>query len=105
MKVKRSIEKYAPGLGAKIREARKADKRSVETLCGLAEVSRVYWYDIENEKIRDSLPELDCVDAPPQFPSRLTTLLHLCGGESSRSPLVRQSRRNTCVCHSPLLSL
>ena len=57
MKVKRSIEKYAPGLGAKIREARKADKRSVETLCGLAEVSRVYWYDIENEKIRDSLPE------------------------------------------------
>ncbi|WP_317111912.1 helix-turn-helix transcriptional regulator [Chroococcidiopsis sp. SAG 2025] len=57
MKVKRSIEKYAPGLGAKIRQARKSDKRSVETLCGLAEVSRVYWYDIENENIRDALPE------------------------------------------------
>lgn len=57
MKVKRSIERYAPGLGAKIKQAREADKRSVETLCGLAEISRVYWYDIENERIRGSLPE------------------------------------------------
>ena len=53
MKVKRSIERYAPGLGAKIKQAREADKRSVETLCGLAEISRVYW----NERIRGSLPE------------------------------------------------
>ncbi len=57
MKVKRSTEKYAPGLGERIRRARVADNRSVEMLCGLAQISRVYWYDIESEKIRGALPE------------------------------------------------
>ncbi|WP_009633772.1 helix-turn-helix domain-containing protein [Synechocystis sp. PCC 7509] len=57
MKVKRSTEKSSPGLGARIRQARVADNRSVETLCRLAQISRVYWYDIESEKIRGALPE------------------------------------------------
>lgn len=57
MKVKRSTEKYTPGLGERIKRARVADNRSVEMLCGLARISRVYWYDIESEKIRGALPE------------------------------------------------
>lgn len=57
MKVKRSIEREVPGLGKRIRQARKADGRSLEALCGAAGLSRVYWNDIENEKIRGALPE------------------------------------------------
>ncbi|MCC5624101.1 helix-turn-helix transcriptional regulator [Nostoc sp. CHAB 5715] len=45
------------GLGGKIRQARKADGRSVEVLAGEAEISRSYWHDIEAERIRDALPE------------------------------------------------
>ncbi len=57
MRVKRSLEKDVPGLGAKIKQAREADSRSLETISSLAQMSRVYWYDIEAEKIRGALPE------------------------------------------------
>lgn len=57
VKVRRSIDVEVEGLGAKIQKARKADGRPVEVLAGAAGMSRVHWYDIESEKIRDSLPE------------------------------------------------
>lgn len=57
VKVRRSINVEAKGLGEKIKEARKADGRSVEVLAGEAEMSRAYWHDIEGERIRDALPE------------------------------------------------
>ena len=57
MRVRRNIEKDSPGLGARIRQAREADSRSLEAICAAAEMSRVYWYDIEAEKIRGALPE------------------------------------------------
>jgi transcriptional regulator with XRE-family HTH domain len=57
MKVRRTIEKEAPGLGQRIKKAREADKRSLEAICAEAGLSRVYWYDIEKENVRDSLPE------------------------------------------------
>lgn len=57
MKVKRTVEKEIPGLGKRIKQAREADKRSLEVICAEVGISRVYWYDIEAEKVRDSLPE------------------------------------------------
>lgn len=57
MKVTRILVADAPGLGARIRKARIEDGRSVEAICAEAQVSRVYWYDIESEKLRSSLPE------------------------------------------------
>lgn len=57
MKVKRCIEIEVKNLGEKIKKARKASDRSLESLASEAGISRVYWYDIENEKVRDSLPE------------------------------------------------
>jgi ribosome-binding protein aMBF1 (putative translation factor) len=57
VKVRRYVEIKVEGLGAKIRQARKADGRSVEVLAGEAQISRAYWHDIEAERIRDTLPE------------------------------------------------
>ncbi|BDA75986.1 transcriptional regulator (plasmid) [Calothrix sp. PCC 7716] len=57
MKVRRTIDKQTPGLGQRIREARVADGRPLEVICALAELSRVHWYDIEAEKVRNALPE------------------------------------------------
>ncbi|MEH2177415.1 helix-turn-helix domain-containing protein [Nostoc sp.] len=57
MKIRRYTDIEVEGLGAKIRQARKADGRSVEILAGEAEMSRSYWHDIEAERIRDALPE------------------------------------------------
>jgi transcriptional regulator with XRE-family HTH domain len=56
MKVRRTIDKEVPHLGQKIRQAREASGRSVESLIKEAGISRVYWYDIENENVR-ALPE------------------------------------------------
>jgi transcriptional regulator with XRE-family HTH domain len=57
MKVKKVevIEVEAPGLGAKIKEAREADPRSVAALCREAGISRNYWYQLEAEAIQGSL--------------------------------------------------
>lgn len=57
VKVRRSVDFEATGLGKKIQEARKADGRSLEALSAEAGISRVYWYDIEAERVRDALPE------------------------------------------------
>ncbi|BAZ18645.1 transcriptional regulator (plasmid) [Calothrix sp. NIES-4071] len=57
MKVRRTIDKETPGLGQRIREARVADGRPLEVICALAGLSRVHWYDIESEKVRNALPE------------------------------------------------
>lgn len=57
VKVRRQIDIEIEGLGAKIQAARKASGRSLESLSAEAGISRVYWYDIEAERIRDSLPE------------------------------------------------
>lgn len=57
MKVRRTTDKEAPGLGRRIKKAREASERSLESICKEAGMSRVYWYDIENEKVRQALPE------------------------------------------------
>ncbi|MBD2771170.1 helix-turn-helix transcriptional regulator [Iningainema sp. BLCCT55] len=57
MKIRRYTDVAVEGLGAKIRQVRKADGRSVEVLAGKAGISRAYWHDIEAERIRDALPE------------------------------------------------
>ena len=57
VKVKRTIEIEVEGLGEKIQKARKASGKTVEYLAQKAGISRPYWYDVENEKIRDGLPE------------------------------------------------
>jgi transcriptional regulator with XRE-family HTH domain len=57
MIVRRTIDREVLGLGQKIKRAREADGRSLEAICGEVGISRVYWYDIEGEKVRGSLPE------------------------------------------------
>lgn len=57
VKVRRSIDLEIEGLGERIREARKSTGRTIESLAGEAGISRVHWYDIERERVRDSLPE------------------------------------------------
>ncbi|MBC1220966.1 helix-turn-helix transcriptional regulator [Nostoc sp. UCD121] len=57
MKIRRYTDIEISGLGGKIKQARKADGRSVEVLAGEADISRSYWHDIEAERIRDALPE------------------------------------------------
>lgn len=57
VKVKRTVIKEVEKLGDRIREARKQSGKTLEWLASTAGISRVYWYDIENEKLRDSLPE------------------------------------------------
>lgn len=57
MKVRRFKDLEVSGLGARIEDARKKSGQSVSHLAKAAKISRVYWYDIESEKIRDALPE------------------------------------------------
>jgi transcriptional regulator with XRE-family HTH domain len=57
VKIRRCIDKEIEGLGDRIRQARKESGETIELLAGKAGISRVYWYDIEKERIRDSLPE------------------------------------------------
>ncbi|NMF66922.1 transcriptional regulator (plasmid) [Brasilonema octagenarum UFV-E1] len=57
MKVRRTVDKEVPGLGQRIKEAREADERSLEVICAEIGISRVYWYDIEAERVRNALPE------------------------------------------------
>lgn len=53
VKMVRTIE--VPGLGDRIREARKESGQSVDRLCDQVGVSRTYWYDIENGALKGSL--------------------------------------------------
>jgi len=57
VKVRRNVDVEIQGLGAKIQQARKASGRTLEALAAEAGISRVYWYDIEAERIREALPE------------------------------------------------
>lgn len=57
VKIRRYVDVEANGIGAKIKQARKASGRSVEVLAGEAGISRAYWHDVEAERIRDALPE------------------------------------------------
>ena len=43
------------GLGGVIKKARINSSKTVEQLCDEVGVSRTYWYDIENERIRGAL--------------------------------------------------
>lgn len=47
MKVVHKIEIEVPDLGSKIRSARKASSKSMAQLCGEADVTSSYWYQIE----------------------------------------------------------
>lgn len=57
MKIKRAIEVEVEGLGEKIKRARKASNRTATSLAAEAKISRGYWYEIEKEQIKESLPE------------------------------------------------
>ncbi|BAY41301.1 XRE family transcriptional regulator (plasmid) [Nostoc sp. NIES-2111] len=54
MKVTKTISIDVPGLGAKIKEAREADSRSLKAICKAVGMSQMNWYRIEEEK--QSLP-------------------------------------------------
>ncbi|MBD2471539.1 helix-turn-helix domain-containing protein [Nostoc sp. FACHB-145] len=56
MQIERPLRIDVPGLGEKIRQARKADERSLTKLAALADMSVQNWYAIENEDIK-VLPE------------------------------------------------
>ncbi|MEM6434500.1 MAG: helix-turn-helix transcriptional regulator [Cyanobacteria bacterium P01_D01_bin.115] len=55
VKVYRTIEVDAPGLGELIKEARKNDERTLGKISAAAGMSSQNWYRIEEE--RQSLPE------------------------------------------------
>jgi GIY-YIG catalytic domain len=57
IKIRRYTDIEVEGIGAKIKQARKASGRPVELLAGEAGISRAYWHDIEAERVRDALPE------------------------------------------------
>lgn len=56
VQIERVIRVDAPGIGAKIKEVRERDPRSVEELAKAAEMTRANWYRIEREE-NDVLPE------------------------------------------------
>jgi hypothetical protein len=55
MKVRRIIEVEVPGLGQRIKRARKMDPRPLTYLAAAAEMTTANWYAIEAEDIK-SLP-------------------------------------------------
>jgi DNA-binding XRE family transcriptional regulator len=57
IKVIRITDIDVPGLGEQIKRLREADGRSVDTIRKLVGVSRVYWYNIESEKVSGALSE------------------------------------------------
>lgn len=56
MRVRKTIDVDAPSLGAKIREARKADPRTLTQLAAASGMTTANWYVIEGEEIK-ALPE------------------------------------------------
>jgi transcriptional regulator with XRE-family HTH domain len=55
MKVRKVVEKEVPGLGAKIKQARESDERSLTEICALVGMTTANWYKIESEETK-SLP-------------------------------------------------
>lgn len=56
VQIERILRIDAPGIGAKIKEARERDPRSVDELAKAAGMTRANWYRIEREE-NDVLPE------------------------------------------------
>ena len=56
MKVERTVVVSAPGLGKKIKKARKADERTLTDICAAVGMTTANWYRIEAEK--QILPEV-----------------------------------------------
>lgn len=54
MKVTKTISIDVPELGAKIKQARESDPRSLKAICKTVGMSQMNWYRIEDEK--QSLP-------------------------------------------------
>lgn len=54
VQVKRVIETVLnfPELGQKIRQARESDGRTLTDICRECNLSRSYWYQLENEDLR-----------------------------------------------------
>ncbi len=59
LQVKRVTETVRdfPNLGKKIKQARENDKRSLAEICRQCNISRSYWYQIENEDLRSPVTE------------------------------------------------
>lgn len=56
VQIERVIRINAPGIGARIKEARERDPRAVEELARAADMTRANWYRIERED-NEVLPE------------------------------------------------
>ncbi len=52
MKVKMTIEVEVPGLGKKIEDARRSDKRPLTQICDQVDLTPMYWYQIEREEVK-----------------------------------------------------
>lgn len=52
MKVSRTTVVDVPGLGERIKRARKADPRSLVQICGLIDITPANWYKIEAEETK-----------------------------------------------------
>ncbi|HEY9628848.1 MAG TPA: helix-turn-helix transcriptional regulator [Coleofasciculaceae cyanobacterium] len=52
MKVRKVIEGSFPGLGAKIKQARESDTRSLIEICALIGMTTANWYKIEAEETK-----------------------------------------------------
>lgn len=50
MQIRKEVIIEAPGLGERIKEARKASPQTLKTLAKLADMHPVNWYRIEEEK-------------------------------------------------------
>lgn len=53
MQVKKTVEiiRTFPELGLRIKQSRINDKRSLTAICKECDISRSYWYALENEKL------------------------------------------------------
>jgi ribosome-binding protein aMBF1 (putative translation factor) len=52
MKVRRVVEKEVPNLGARIKEARETDSRSLAEICRQIPMTPMNWYKIEAEETK-----------------------------------------------------
>ena len=56
VKIRTFLDVEIKGIGNRIKEARRKDDRSVAALAKEAGISRGYWYEVEQENIRQALP-------------------------------------------------
>lgn len=57
MKIRQIKDVEAPNLGQKVKEARifMSNRKTLEQILSEVGLSRTYWYDIENERLRGAL--------------------------------------------------